>query len=163
MLRRRKQSQHVTAAIRSLEAVLPPSGEIHDLLERVSEHRGRPMTLLKVPLDRTVSGALISTATADYIAVSQDTSPERECAIVCHEVAHALLGHDHQQSLSGSLTQTGLLNGIDQSLAESVVAGRQAYAHTTEADAETVATYLAVELRRRIMRGGFSHFDDRWR
>lgn len=124
--------------------------------------RGRPVRLLIEPLPESISGALLSTETADYIAVAQGASPERKVAVVCHEVAHALLGHDHQGSASSNLVDAGLLRGLSPELIKSVVAGRQAYASTVEADAELVATHISVQLRKRVMRGGHTHFDDRW-
>lgn len=160
---RAKNSGEVKDAIRFAERILPSSGEVEDLLANLSEVRGRPMILLSAPLDQSVSGVLICTKQADYIGVSEHASPERTCAIICHEVAHALLGHDHADSLSKSLIDTGLLNGIDPKLVDAVVAGRQAYAHTSEADAETVATHISVELRRRVMRGGHTYYDELWR
>lgn len=162
MLGRSRYSAEVTEAIRQAEEIIPYSGETDDLLVRLSEARGRPIRLLVSPLSEAVSGVLISTEKADYIAVSEGASPERQVAIVCHEVAHVLLGHDHQGSLTSSLVDTGLLSGLDPKLVSAVVAGRQAHAETVEIDAELVATYISVELRKRIMRGGHTHFDDRW-
>lgn len=153
----------VTAAIRSAGPLLPDSGEIEHFLELVSADRGRPLVLLVGSLDDSVSGALISTPQADYIAVSDHASPERLCAIVCHEVAHLLMGHDHGPPLSQSLFDSGLLGDIDPELAKSVVATRCAYDHPDEVDAEVVATHISVELRRRVMRGGHTFYDDRWR
>lgn len=150
-------------AIQAAEKLMPLSGDVEDLLAAVSESRGRPMTMIVAPLASSVSGVLISTEQADYVAVSTDASPERQCAIVCHEVAHALLGHGQDHSLGSSLVQTGLLQGLDPELVRSVVAARQAYEETAETDAETVATYISVGLRRRVMRGGHTYYDERWR
>lgn len=160
---RAKSSHEVSDAIRSAERILPASGEVEDLLVNLSEVRGRPMKLISAPLDQSVSGVLICTKKADYIGVSEHASPERTCAIICHEVAHALLGHDHEKSLSKSLVETGLLDGLDPKLVNAVVAGRQAYSHSLEADAETVATHISVALRRRVMRGGHTYYDELWR
>lgn len=159
----RRNSPQVREALKKADKIVPPGGDIDGLLEAMSTFRGRTMMLLSAPLGNSVSGLLISTDHADYIAVSEEASPERLAAIVCHEVAHALLGHDHEGSVGKELVSSGLLNGIDASLADSVVAARQAYAHTAETDAETVATYLSIELRRRLMRGGHTYYDERWR
>lgn len=121
------------------------------------------MRLLVESLEESVSGMFFSTDQGDYIAISENASPERKCAVVCHEIAHALLGHEHEDSLGKSLVESGLLGGIPSELADAVVAVRQAYAHTAEADAEIVATYMSIELRRRVMRGGHTYYDDRWR
>lgn len=163
MFHRGKHPQQVKEAIRAAEAMLPESGEVEGLLDRLSQDRGRPMTLLVAPLASAVSGILISTEKADYVAVSEGASPERQCAIVCHEIAHALLGHDEDRPLSESLLESGLLRGLDPSLIHSVVAARHAYAHSSETDAEIVATYISVELRRRVMRGGHTYYDELWR
>lgn len=163
MLRRGNYSQNVKEAIRSAEGVLPASGEAQDMLDHLSARRGRPIRLLAEPLPEAVSGVLMSTDKADYVAVSKEASPERQVSVVCHEIAHMLLGHDHQGSLASSLVETGLLSGLHPELAKSVVAGRQAYATTVETDAELVATYISVELRKRVMRGGNTHFDEHWR
>lgn len=160
---RGRYSRQVRAALREADEIMPRSGDISDLLSAMSELRGREMRLLHAPLESTLSGLLISTEQADYIAVAEGASPERLAAIVCHEVAHALLGHDHEGSLGQELLESGLLSGLDARLADSVVAARQAYAHTAETDAETVATHISIELRRRLMRGGHTYYDERWR
>ena len=162
MLRRGNYSQDVKAAIRSAEGILPASGEVEDMLDHLSARRGRPIRLLVEPLPEAVSGVLMSTPRADYVAVSKEASPERQVSVVCHEIAHVLLGHDHPDSLASSLVETGLLSGLNPELVKSVVAGRQAYATTVEEDAELVATYVSVELRKRVMRGGNTHFDEHW-
>lgn len=153
------------AAIRAAEDLVPPSGLVDELLERFAERRGRPITVLEADFDASVSGMLIATQRADYIAVPSGASPERRSAIVCHEVAHMLLGHDHddKRPLSQTLADSGLLAGIDAELAGSVVAARCSYMHPDEVDAEVIATYLAAELGRRVMRGGDTYYDARWR
>lgn len=158
-----RKSPEVTRALQAAEQILPSSGDLQDLLDNLSESRGRPLRVLTAALESKISGLLISTDRADYIAASEQASPERLAAIVCHEVAHTLLGHDHSKPVGQELVDSGLLRGIDSRLADSVIATRQAYAHTDEADAETVATYVSIELRRRVMRGGNTFFDERWR
>lgn len=154
---------HVKSALRTAETVLPRSGSIDEMLTLLSAIRGRPMSLLTEDLNQSVSGLLLSTDQADYIAVPANASPERLCAIVCHEVAHALLGHDHSKPLIRSLMDSGLLPGVDEDFARSIVAARYVYMDPTEVDAEIVATYLAKELRRRVLRGGDTFYEDRWR
>ena len=141
---------------------MPASGGVEDLLAAMSTARGRTMQLLVAPLDSTISGLLVSTDQADYVVAAEGSSPERQCAIVCHEVAHALLGHSHDESPGSTLIESGLLQGVDPRLARDVVAARHAYAHTRETDAETVATYISIKLRRRVMRGGHTYYDELW-
>lgn len=159
---RRRYNQQVKDAIRAADAIIPRSDSIEDLLDNLSRSRGRLMRILTAPLTNPVSGLLIATEKADYIAVAQDASPERQAAIACHEVAHLLLGHDQHEDLSTGLVESGLLRGLDPDLVRSVVAGRHAYAHTTEMNSETVATHISIQLRRRIMRGGHTYYDELW-
>ncbi|GAB3930675.1 hypothetical protein GCM10011575_47380 [Microlunatus endophyticus] len=154
---------HVKSALRRAETVLPRSGSIDEMLALLSAIRGRPISLLTEDLNQSVSGLLLSTDQADYIAVPAKASPERLCAIVCHEVAHALLGHDHSKPLIRSLMDSGLLPGINEDFARSIVAARYVYMDPSEVDAEIVATFLAKELRRRVLRGGDTFYEDRWR
>ncbi|MDP9904748.1 hypothetical protein [Arthrobacter bambusae] len=120
------------------------------------------MTLLTEELGPARSGLLISTDAADYIVVSTETSPERTAAIVCHEVAHALLGHAHTVDLADSLMESGLVAGLDGDLVRSVIAARGTYEEGPEADAELLATHISLLLRERVLRGGHTFFDDRW-
>lgn len=159
---RRRNSQQVQDAIRMADAMIPLSGDVEDLLENLSRTRGRDISILTAPLSNPVSGLLIATGKADYVIVGDEASPERQVSIVCHEVAHLLLGHDHKNSLSTDLIESGLLQGLDPDLVRSVVAGRHAYAHTNEMNAETVATHISIQLRRRLMRGGHTYYDELW-
>src|SRR5690625_7782883 len=100
---------------------MPTSGDVYDLLTEISASRGRPMHLLVAPLGSSVSGLLVSTNHADYVVVAEGSSPERQCAIVCHEVAHSLLGHSHDDPPGSSLVDSGLLQGVDPKLARNIV------------------------------------------
>lgn len=159
---RRRYSKQVRDAIRTADAMIPLSGDVEDLLDNLSRKRDREMTILTAPLTSPVSGLLIATEKADYVVVGDEASPERQVAIVCHEVAHLLLEHDDKESLSSGLIQSGLLQRLNPELVRSVVAGRHAYAHTVELDAETVATHISIQLRRRVMRGGHTYYDELW-
>ncbi len=153
---------HLRPALKAAEELLPASGEVADLLENLSLNRGRPLTLLTEDLGSARSGLLISTEAADYIVVSSSTSPERTAAIVCHEVAHALLGHAHTADLADSLMDSGLVTGLDEDLVRSVVAARDTYEKGSESDAELLGTHLSFLLRERVLRGGHTFFDERW-
>ena len=163
MLRRKNHSQQVKEALRDAESIMPPSGDINDLLEGMSRKRERPLSLLRAPLGSKTSGLWIATKKADYIAVAESASPERLAAIVCHEIAHILLGHEHEKSVGQGLLSAGLLKNFDPELADSIVAARTAYSYTVEADAERVATLISIELRRRDLRGGHTFYDELWR
>lgn len=77
------------------ERLLPRDGSIDGFVSAVADHRGRPMHVLDYPLDAAgPSGLWIGTSSGDYIVCSADTTPTRRAAIVCHELAHMLLGHE---------------------------------------------------------------------
>lgn len=189
-------SRRLRPALNMVNELLPASGEIEDLLDALSKKRGRPMRLLTADLGPARSGLLLSTDAADYIVVSSDTSPERSYAICCHEVAHALLGHDHEGGLAESIIDSGMFAGLDKDLVRKVVAARKSHGaiapspsrtnedpvpmaspgqseertHTDspehlerEGDAELLATHISLLLRERMLRGGHTYFDDRWR
>ncbi|GAA1491492.1 hypothetical protein [Brachybacterium sacelli] len=158
----RRFSMQVRDAIRMADSMMPLSGDVEDLLTNLSRTRDRRISILTAPLTSPLSGLLIATGKADYVVVGDEASPERQVAIVCHEVAHLLLGHDDNQPLSSGLIESGLLQGLNPDLVRSVVAGRHAYAHATELDAETVATHISIQLRRRVMRGGHTYYDELW-
>src|SRR5699024_12785376 len=91
MLRRGRYTRQVRDALRSAEEIMPASGDVEDLLSAMSTARDRTMQLLVAPLGSAISGLLVSTGLTDYVVVAEGSSPERQCAIICHEVAHALL------------------------------------------------------------------------
>lgn len=120
------------------------------------------MSVLEMPLGDSVSGVLISAEQDDYIVVPDDAPPTRKCAIICHEVGHMLLGHAAQPNAQ-SIVDSGLLDAFDPELIRFVIATRDGYEHPEEENAEIVATYLSAELDRRIQRGGYTYYDERWR
>lgn len=144
------------------DKLLPPTGELDDLVEAFAAHRGRPVELL--PFDfasGTVSGLWVSTERADYIVYPRTSSPERVCAIVCHEIGHSILGHD-RLDLAGQMLSAGILDALPADLVRSTLAARHGYATVEEQQAELLGTRLAMGLRHRLDRGGDSFTDERW-
>lgn len=145
-----------------VDRLLPASGELTDLVAAFAAHRNRPVHLL--PLDigpGALSGLWISTDDADYIGYPRTASPERVCAIVCHEIGHALLGHEHLD-LAEQLLRAGHFRALPPDLVRSTLAARHGYDTPEEKDAELLGTRLSSGLRRRLERGGDRFTDERW-
>lgn len=149
-------------ALSLVEAILPPSGELEDLVTNFAAHRGCPVHVLPLDLGpASLSGLWISTDDSDYIAYARNASPERACAIVCHEIGHALLGHQHLD-LADQVLASGHFTALSPDLVRATLAARHGYATPEEQDAELVGTHLSAGLRRRLERGGNLYTDERW-
>jgi len=129
---------------------IPRSGDLTDFLQALAQSRGRPIMLLPVPRDADdPSGVWIATEHNDYIAFPEDAAPARKAAIVCHEVAHMLLGHAPQPGPEGlGALAVAAAPTLDPDVAARFLR-RHGYASGTEADAENLGTRLAAELARR--------------
>lgn len=142
--------------------ILPASGELDDLVAAFAELRQRPVHLMPAALgDGAISGLWVSTDRNDYIVYPHTASPERQCAIVCHEIGHALLGHE-KLNLADVLIDSGAFAGLSPDLVKATLAARHGYDRPEERDAELVGTHLANELRFRLDRGGDRFSDERW-
>ena len=134
----------------SAQRFIPASGDLTEFVEALARSRGRPTVLLGVAFDAEApSGVWIVTDKRDYIAYPNDASAARKAAIVCHEVAHMLLGHDPPPGTEGLLSlAASAAPTLDPAVAIRLLA-RHCYASEQEADAEGLGTRLAAELARR--------------
>lgn len=87
------------------------------------------------------SGLWIATGDRDYIVTPENASPARHNAIVCHELAHMLLGHEGSLGMHAA----SIAPGIDPAVAARFL-GRHAYDNELEHSAETLGTQLAAEV-----------------
>jgi hypothetical protein len=114
-------------------------------LSRLSEQRGRPITLLPMAGQPGAPyGLLATTAGTDYIFFAANTSLLHQQHIVLHEVAHLVCGHDRTAGADAAapLPQfAGLLDGLSPELVRRVL-GRQAYTEPQEQEAELLASLL---------------------
>jgi hypothetical protein len=100
MLYRRLQTQakELSREKALLDEILAPIDfsdfSILNLVERVAAVRGRPIELCPRTMpDLTQYGAWIASPSYDFIFFERDTARIHQDHIICHELAHMLLGH----------------------------------------------------------------------
>lgn len=146
-LLRRRPARSADRAARKGLSLLPPDGDLDAFIEAVSDERGRQIVVLEYPLgDSAASGLWLTTAEVDYIVVSSGAALSRRTAILCHELAHMLLGHEADAEAADALA--AVAPDISPEVRGRFLA-RTAYEAHTECDAEEVGTSLATELLRR--------------
>ena len=79
----------------ALIPLLPTPWSADEFVRRVAADRNRSILLLTYPLStEDPTGFWLSTSAVDYIVVPVNASGGRRDAIICHELAHIVLGHD---------------------------------------------------------------------
>lgn len=127
---------------------LPADGALDAFVAAVAAHRGKPIQVLDVDIPRGAPfGLWIFGSEHDLIVVDRSAPPSLRTAIVCHEIAHMLLGH-HGDSRPFSAILEVLAPDVSPEVRLRFL-GRQGYADDVERDAEQVGTQLAAELLRR--------------
>jgi hypothetical protein len=90
-------ASHFRVATRTVPLVkrlMPPDGSIDGFVDAVASHRGRPIDVVAAHLGaRSSSGFWVGGQGQDYIVYAASATPEQRVVIVCHELAHLLLGH----------------------------------------------------------------------
>lgn len=138
--RRVKALSHLETVRISALRLIPQDGSVTALIRVVGAKRGRPIELIALPLPSdSPSGAWISSPAVDYIVIDSTSTPTRRDAIICHELAHMLLGHQGEPFSADQLTM--LAPTIKPQVAARVL-GRHGYATEAEHDAEVLATVL---------------------
>ena len=87
----------VKALLRDLD--MAPPLDVHQLCDRLSQYRGRPIRL--VPRRLPTPGAFglwIATADTDWILYQRDTTAAHQDHIVLHEVGHIVSGHPSNET-----------------------------------------------------------------
>lgn len=80
----------------------PPTGDSAGLIDAVSRHLGRKVSVVEMPLPVGLSGMWASLATgAEVIVLDQASTQLRRDIALCHEVAHIVLGHGEASSDKG--------------------------------------------------------------
>jgi len=130
--------------------LVPASGQVDDLTHAVSADRGRPIQLLAEDLGpREPSGLWIATGQSDWIVVPNGIGAAQRTAIICHELAHILLGHVPLGANSDLDALAGLVApNVDPTVATRILA-RFSYADDLEAEAEALGTMLVTKLAHR--------------
>lgn len=145
MMRMTRRSRAVKVAQR----LVPENGTAHGLVANLAVQRGRPISLLPMPLPpEAPSGMWVATGVRDYLIYPSSACLTRSAAVICHEVGHMLLGHD--PGLTGE-TVGSLLSELAPDLAAEQatrVLTRHGYFSEQESDAEYLATVLVTLLSR---------------
>ena len=132
-------------AAKQARQLMPADGDLDALVSTVATRRGRPITVLDTELDGGLTGLWIATPTSDYIVIDQGCTASRRAAVLCHEVAHMLLGH-----LGAPVSEdlATLAPTLRPTLAGRFLT-RHGYTEPDEHAAEHLATYLVAEHARR--------------
>jgi len=133
--------------------LVPASGLVDDLVRSVSDERGRPIHVAEENLGpKEPSGLWVAGDGVDLIVVPDRIGSSQRTAIICHEVAHILLGH---VPLGVGSDLDGLVElvapHVDVSVAKQIL-GRFSYADDLEAEAEAFGTILVTKLAERSRR-----------
>ena len=140
-----RAKEGVRRARKTAKSLLPDSGDLDQLVLAVSAHRGRLITVQSWRLEADApSGIWLQAADRDYVLHAANLGPEHRAAVVCHELAHMLLGH---QSREGVVDVRGVAPSIDPVVAARFFT-RHGYEDDIEAEAEDLGTRLAADLAR---------------
>ena len=137
---------HLRKARRVAARLMPQSGDLSEFVQAVARHRGRRIVILAEDLGLdSPTGFWITTLDADYVIHPDDCTADQRAVIICHELAHMLLGH---QAPEGNLYVQDLAPSIDPAVAARFL-NRHGFGDAMEVDAESMATDLTTELVRR--------------
>ncbi|WP_138356392.1 MULTISPECIES: ParH-like protein [unclassified Streptomyces] len=124
---------------------IPDPFDVHEMFQRISRQRGRPIHLLSRQLPPgSPCGLWISTGSADYMLYEQATSPAHQDHILLHELGHLLHDHGVGQPLSTDVART-LMPSLKPELVQRVL-GRTRYSDTEENEAETFASVILTQV-----------------
>lgn len=129
--------------------LVPANGVVDDLVAAVSDQRSRAVHLLAADFGpEAPTGMWISTDNAEYIVFPADASSAERAAVICHELAHMLLGHQPEARVD-QLSQIAktVAPTIDPEVARRFLQ-RHGYSEQVEAEAEQLATALVTQLAR---------------
>lgn len=138
---------HEDMLARARELPIPVPWDRNAFVHNLAELRGRPITL--IPTDTDVIGGPCGLWLVrdhdDLILHETGTSEYHIDQIVCHELAHMLLGHRFfggDSDLEADLCRE-ILPDIDPASVNAVL-GRSTYANDQERDAEMFASILMI-------------------
>ncbi len=145
-IKRRKPRSRIDRALRLATELMPYDGDIDALIHVLSDSRGKPIRVLQIPTPvDSPSGGWFECEDVDYVVVDATSTRSRYVAIVCHELAHILLGHQGQPLNNTQMAQ------MAPTLSPDVAArflGRHGYDSDIEHEAELLGTKLAAAAAR---------------
>jgi hypothetical protein len=145
-LEERQGQADFRAAHRLALQLMPADGDLSALVDRLADHRGRPI-IVETTQGASLSGQTLALEAVDRISLLE-APPGQIHQALCHELAHLLLGHldeDSDNPLDLALAQ---LTDIDPATIRKFLT-RHAYDTPQEAAAERLATVLRAESDRR--------------
>jgi hypothetical protein len=155
MVKRASRRRDLTDAWHALVPLIPAPWSAEELVHRVALSRQRPIHLLPYPLSTgDPTGYWVSIPAADFIIVPDSASDARRDAIIGHELAHIVLGHDPQPT-----NQLDGLAALAPNSSPDLVARflpRHGYQADIEQEAETLATRLIAYIETRSHEPGRS-------
>lgn len=120
---------------------LPDPFDVAEFIGMLAARRGRPIELVPVTARPNLPcGLLLTTAGADYILYSADTTPLHQQHILLHEAAHLLCGHQDGGAGLDSAARA-LAPGLSPALVRRVL-GRTVYTEPQEREAEILASLI---------------------
>jgi hypothetical protein len=143
----RRRTSERKPLVRDALRHIPSDGDLDVYVESIASLRRRQIVMLGWPLASDApSGLWIAGADRDYIVYPKSAPAARKRAIVCHELAHMLLGHEMQTDGQGAeLAALAVAPSIHPDVAARFLT-RHGYADSIEAEAEKVGTRLAAAL-----------------
>lgn len=120
---------------------IPRPFDLNALLDRVEEHRGRPIDLHATPVEsHGPCGLWLRQAGRDVIVYADNTSTVHQTHIVLHEIGHMVCDHRGACDLAlGSVTD--LVSPASAGLAEHMLR-RSTYGDDQEQEAEMVGSLI---------------------
>lgn len=86
--------QQSVQALRLVRGLMTPDGSIDLLVDAVAAHRGSPIDLTPAHMGPSpLTGFRVAGEDRDHIVYSSTASAIQRDRIICHELAHLLLGH----------------------------------------------------------------------
>lgn len=147
------RSSSIRAGRRQALRLMPADGDLDAFVAAVADHRGRPIMIRAWPYAADEpSGYLYGLDEHDIVVMDAVASPSQRAGVLCHELAHLVLGH--QGSAADSRLVEALL-GPDLNHSARLRTGlllRHDFEAGIEADAEMLGTILVAETRRRARR-----------
>lgn len=146
----RRRRREVADTLRSLLPLIPAPWSVDVFVRRVADQRNRPIRLVDQPLPGDITGLWIPTDQVDYVVVAERATRAAGSwrdAIIGHEIAHMVLGHDPLP-----VTSTAGLSVLESNVSPQLVQRflpRHGYEARIEREAETFATRLIAHIESR--------------
>ncbi|MFG2986158.1 toxin [Streptomyces sp. NPDC048258] len=122
---------------------IPAGADVNELCDRLEQLRGRPISLIEVPMPTGAGkpcGLWVATDDADYICYQKFTTLAHQQHIARHEIGHMLCGHEAAPAMADEVAQL-LMPTLSPTLVRSVLARTQ-YSTEEERAAELVASLM---------------------